>query len=130
MRPQYINVRARSANEVSGTEDWPLVAPLACFPKDEEDIADYCLVMPRIIWGNLPEPGLGSRTVPCQTRRRRLNQPQDNDVQIFELCFCLLLRCPARLHQCRQLLPGSGTHWRAALTLLGSRLSLPLCPTL
>jgi hypothetical protein len=30
-------VRARSANEGSGTADWPLVAPLACFPKDVED---------------------------------------------------------------------------------------------
>ena len=30
-------MRARSANEGSGTADWPLVAPLACFPKDEED---------------------------------------------------------------------------------------------
>ena len=37
MRLECINVRARSANEGSGTADWPLVAPLACFPKDEED---------------------------------------------------------------------------------------------
>ena len=36
MRLECINVRARSANEGSGTADWPLVAPLACFPKDEE----------------------------------------------------------------------------------------------
>ena len=40
MRPECINVRARSANEGSGTAGWPLVAPLACFPKDEEDIVD------------------------------------------------------------------------------------------
>ena len=40
MRPEYINVRALSANEGSGIADWPLVAPLACFPKDEEDIAE------------------------------------------------------------------------------------------
>jgi hypothetical protein len=40
MRPECINVRARSANEGSGTADWPLVAPIACFPKDEEDIVD------------------------------------------------------------------------------------------
>ncbi len=38
MRPECINVRALSANEGSGTADWPLVAPLACFPKDEEDM--------------------------------------------------------------------------------------------
>ncbi len=37
MRPECINVRALSANDGSGTADWPLVAPLACFPKDEED---------------------------------------------------------------------------------------------
>jgi hypothetical protein len=41
MRPEYINVRALSANEGSGIADWPLVAPLACFPKDEEDIAEH-----------------------------------------------------------------------------------------
>jgi hypothetical protein len=37
MRLECINVRARSANDGSGSADWPLVAPLACFPKDEED---------------------------------------------------------------------------------------------
>src|SRR5664279_1769577 len=37
MRLECISVRARSANDNSGTADWPLVAPLACFPKDEED---------------------------------------------------------------------------------------------
>ena len=37
MRLECISVRARSANDGSGTADWPLVAPLACFPKDEED---------------------------------------------------------------------------------------------
>src|SRR5271157_6614565 len=67
MRPECINVRARSANEGSGTADWPLVAPLACFPKDEEDIGDYSLGLPRIMRGNLSALGLGSRTVPCQT---------------------------------------------------------------
>ena len=40
IRPKCINVRALSANEGSGTADWPLVVPLACFPKDEEDIVD------------------------------------------------------------------------------------------
>ena len=49
MRPECINVRARSANEGSGTADWPLVAPLACFPKDEEDIAEHFLGMQRIM---------------------------------------------------------------------------------
>ena len=29
-------MRARSANDGSGTVGWPLVAPLACLPKDEE----------------------------------------------------------------------------------------------
>jgi len=37
MRPKCIKVRALSANEGSGTVDCPVVAPLACFPKDEED---------------------------------------------------------------------------------------------
>jgi hypothetical protein len=37
MRLECISVRARSANDGSGTADWPLVAPLACFPKDVED---------------------------------------------------------------------------------------------
>ena len=43
MRPECINVRARSANEGSGTADGLLVAPLACFPKDEEDIVEHPL---------------------------------------------------------------------------------------
>jgi hypothetical protein len=43
----------------------------------------------------------------------------------LRLCFRLFLRPPC-FHQVRQLLPGSGTHWRTALGLLGSRLSLPL----
>src|ERR1019366_1136001 len=43
MRLECISVRARSANDGSGTADWPLVAPLACFPKDEEDIAEVSL---------------------------------------------------------------------------------------
>ena len=37
MRLECISVRARSANDGLGTADWPLVAPLACFPKDVED---------------------------------------------------------------------------------------------
>jgi hypothetical protein len=40
MRPECINVRALSANEGSGTADWPLVAPLACFPEEEDVIAE------------------------------------------------------------------------------------------
>jgi hypothetical protein len=40
MRLECINVRARSANEGSGTADELLVAPLAYFPKEEEDIVD------------------------------------------------------------------------------------------
>jgi hypothetical protein len=40
MRAVYIKVRARSANEGSGTAGWSLAAPLpACFLVDEEDIA-------------------------------------------------------------------------------------------
>ena len=35
-------MRARSANEGSGTAGWPLVVPLACFPKVEEDIGNHC----------------------------------------------------------------------------------------
>jgi hypothetical protein len=34
-------VRALSANEGSGTAGWLLVAPLACFPKDEEDFIGH-----------------------------------------------------------------------------------------
>ena len=47
MRPTCINVCARSANEGSGTTDGLLVAPLACFPKDEEDIVDHFPVLSR-----------------------------------------------------------------------------------
>src|SRR5450755_3427925 len=37
MRPEYIRVRARSANEGSGTAGWSLAFPgPACFPMDEE----------------------------------------------------------------------------------------------
>ena len=43
MRPECIKVRALSANEGSGTADWPLVEPLACFPKNEEDIPAHPL---------------------------------------------------------------------------------------
>src|SRR5712692_6327632 len=40
MRAKYTKVRARSANEGSGTAGWLLAAPVpACFLKDEEDIA-------------------------------------------------------------------------------------------
>jgi hypothetical protein len=40
MRAKYTNVRARSANEGSGTAGWSLTAPvLACFLMEEEDIA-------------------------------------------------------------------------------------------
>src|SRR5271157_1394801 len=49
MRLECISVRARSANDGSGTADWPLVAPLACFPKDEEDIAESSLGLQRIM---------------------------------------------------------------------------------
>src|SRR5271157_811020 len=45
MRPECINVRALSANEGSGIADWPLVTPLACFPEEEEDIAEHSLGM-------------------------------------------------------------------------------------
>jgi hypothetical protein len=39
MRPKYTRVRARSANEGSGTAGRSLVAPVpACFLMDEEDI--------------------------------------------------------------------------------------------
>src|ERR1019366_4199264 len=58
MRPECINVRALSANEGSGTADWPLVAPLACFPKDDEDIADHSLGMQQIVWQCVPAPTL------------------------------------------------------------------------
>jgi len=49
MRPECINVRALSANEGSGTAGWPLVEPLACFPKDEDDIAQNSFDMQRIM---------------------------------------------------------------------------------
>src|SRR5258708_39929481 len=40
MRAKYTKVRARSANEGSGTAGWSLAAPVpACFLMDEEDIA-------------------------------------------------------------------------------------------
>src|SRR5712692_3711733 len=40
MRAKYTKVRARSANDGSGTAGWLLAAPVpACFLKDEEDIA-------------------------------------------------------------------------------------------
>ena len=40
MRLRYTKVRARSANEGSGTVGWSLVAPVpACFLTEEEDIA-------------------------------------------------------------------------------------------
>ena len=39
MRPKYTKVRARSANEGSGTGGLSLAAPVpACFLMDEEDI--------------------------------------------------------------------------------------------
>jgi hypothetical protein len=39
MRPKYTKVRARSANEGSGTVGWSLAAPLPpCFLIEEEDI--------------------------------------------------------------------------------------------
>src|SRR5664280_2365978 len=51
------------------------------------------------------------------------------------LCFRLLLLCPPRLHQCRQLLPHSCTHRLATgglfgdgRTLFGSRFAFLLCP--
>src|ERR1039457_4029121 len=43
MRPKCINVRALSANDGSGTAGRLFVAPPACFPEDEEDIADHSL---------------------------------------------------------------------------------------
>src|ERR1035437_4880522 len=53
------------------------------------------------------------------------------------LCFRLLLLCPTRLHQCRQLLPHSCTHRLATSGLLGDRcnllrrrLAFPFCPAL
>jgi hypothetical protein len=49
MRLDCINVRALSAKEGSGTADWPLVGPLACFPKDEDDIAQNSFDMQRIM---------------------------------------------------------------------------------
>src|SRR5271165_4273880 len=66
MRPECINVRARSANEGSGTAGWPLVAPAACFPKDEEDIAEPSLGVQQITGRCLLPLGLGSRTAPRQ----------------------------------------------------------------
>jgi hypothetical protein len=40
MRAKYTKVRARSANEGSGTTGWSLAATVpACFLMDEEDIA-------------------------------------------------------------------------------------------
>src|SRR5271157_6383802 len=65
IRPKCINVRALSANEGSGTADWPLVAPLACFPKDEEDIIDHssCPTDSVMI---CPPRGVGFRMVHCQ----------------------------------------------------------------
>jgi hypothetical protein len=40
MRVKYTKVRARSANEGSGTAGWSLAAPVpACFLLEEEDIA-------------------------------------------------------------------------------------------
>ena len=47
MRPECISVRALSANEGSGTADWPLVEPLACLPDEAKDIADHFLGMQR-----------------------------------------------------------------------------------
>jgi hypothetical protein len=39
MRAKYTKVRARSANEGSGTASWSLTGPVpACFLMDEEDI--------------------------------------------------------------------------------------------
>ena len=53
MRPDCVNVRALSANEGSGTAGWLLVAPLACFTKNEEGnifhfryATDYMTVSP------------------------------------------------------------------------------------
>src|SRR5579864_987498 len=43
MRPKYTKVRARSANEGSGTVGWSFAAPVpACFLIEEEDIAVTC----------------------------------------------------------------------------------------
>jgi hypothetical protein len=39
MWPECTNVRALSANDGSGTAGLLLVAPLACFPKDDDGIA-------------------------------------------------------------------------------------------
>jgi hypothetical protein len=40
MRAMYTKVRARSANEGSGTAGWSLAAPVpACFLMEEDDIA-------------------------------------------------------------------------------------------
>jgi hypothetical protein len=45
MRAKYTKVRARSANEGSGTAGWSLATPVpACFLLDEEDIESVHLL--------------------------------------------------------------------------------------
>jgi hypothetical protein len=66
MRPKYTKVRARSANEGSGTVGWSLVAPVpACFLIEEEGIA-------LTFWqfkGNQPwSKGGDAREVTCGAR--------------------------------------------------------------
>ena len=78
MRPEYIKVRALSANEGSGTADRLFVAPPTWLPKDEEDIVDHS-----------PRYATGYVTVSTSTGRQgsRGYSSLNSDVQILDYAF-------------------------------------------
>lgn len=51
MRVTYTKVRARSANEGSGTGDWSLAPPVACFRMEDEDMSALLLIATCLVTG-------------------------------------------------------------------------------
>ena len=86
MRPECISVRALSAKEGSGTASRPLVAPLACFPKDEEDIVIVSLLQNREEVVS-QHHAWDLERLQVKGGKPRVNQPLDNVAQTFHYAF-------------------------------------------
>lgn len=101
MRPKYTKVRARSANEGSGTTGWSLPAPVpACFLTEEEDIAGT-------FWqfkGNLTWPkGLASGKSHCGA------QPTGKlDLSHLTECFLRAKRGSSKVRPQKRIPPSVG----------------------
>jgi len=87
MRPECISVRALSAKEGSGTAGWPLVAPLACFPKGEEDIVIILLLRNREVEVVSQHQASDLERFQVKTGKPRVNQLPDNVAQTFDYAF-------------------------------------------